>query len=210
MSCGVKVKVTELFYGLCRYYSSLGLTKSISWASWGQRTVSYFDQLGRMLGYNVATEDTLVSDEEWRCPTNLRGKRIDMTWMHPKTRLYTLALEHQGSNNPKKIQLDIEKLAQIGALKSTLKVLIVYGQDTMQVQTWVNQTVKKTSGHKGSFLLINIPNPNSFKKKEPFEKLQARLINERGDLIGVGTAEARMESTIGRFLSDPEWHFSRK
>jgi len=207
---GARMKVTELFYGLCRYYSSLGLTEDISWSSWGQRTVSYFDQLGRMLGYTVNTEDTLISDEEWKCPPKLKGKRIDMTWTHPKTRLYILALEHQGSNNPTKIQLDIEKLAQIGTLKSTLKILIVYGQDTKQVQTWVKQIISKTAGHKGSFLLINIPNPNSFQKTKPFKELHARLINEQGDLIGAGTAEARMESTTGRFFSNPKWYSSRK
>ena len=124
---------TELFFGLCRYYSSLGLDEDISWGSWGQRTISYFDQLGRMLGYRVTTEDTLTDDEEWECPPELRGKRIDMTWIYPDRNVYALALEHQGSNNPKKITMDIKKLS----VMACLKILIVYRQDTNNVQSWI-------------------------------------------------------------------------
>jgi hypothetical protein len=77
------MKPSELFYGLCRYYGSLGLTRDVNWNSCGQRTLSYFNQLGRMRGYDVNTEDTLTSDDEWKCPAKLRGKRIDMVWMTP-------------------------------------------------------------------------------------------------------------------------------
>ena len=89
---------TELFFGLSRYYSSLGLDRDITWNSWSQRTFSYFDQLGRMLGYIVVTEDTLTDVESWKCPPTLRNKRIDMTWIYPDRNEYALAMEHQGSN----------------------------------------------------------------------------------------------------------------
>jgi len=193
------MKPSELFFGLCRYYSSLGLTRDVSWSSCGQRTVSYFDQLGRMLGYNVTTEDTLTSDEEWQCPRKLHGKRIDMTWTNPDKNLYALALEHQGSKNPKKIKLDIEKLAQIGCLK----VLIIYGQETNEAQNWIKGILKKTEDIKGDFLLLNIP--HYFDKKPPM-KLQARLFDNRGKISAVGTAEARKESITGLdFFANVKW-----
>lgn len=90
------MKPSELFFGLCRYYSSLGLTRNVSWSSCGQRTLSYFDQLGRMLGYNVMAEDTLTSTDDWKCPKKLYKRRVDMTWTTPRGNNYVLALEHQG------------------------------------------------------------------------------------------------------------------
>jgi len=194
------MKASELFFGLCRYYSSLGLDKDVSWSSYGLRTMSYFDQLGRMLGYNVRTEDTLTSDEEWKCPEKLRNKRIDMVWMTPEKNLYVVAIEHQGSKSPEKIKLDIEKLAQIGCLK----VLVVYGQDTGEVKNWIKDILKKTEDTKGDFLLVSIP---YYFDKTPPEKLQARLLDRNGKILGSGIAEARREKSTGLdFFANAKWH----
>ena len=187
---------TELFFGLCRYYSSLGLDEDITWSSWGQRTIAYFDQLGRMLGYKVYTEDTLTSTEDWECPPSLYLKRIDMTWVYPDRDIYALAMEHQGSNNPRTIRLDIKKLS----IMDCFKVLVVYQQDTDKVQKWIQ---KEVSRGEGDFVLINIP---SYFSDTTIEKLAARLVSDQGKLIGAGTAEARKESITGlRFFSNPRW-----
>ena len=194
------MEAIELFFGLCRYYSSLGLDKDITWSSWSRRTITFFDQLGRMLGYKVATEDTLTDVEGWKCPSELRGKRIDITWVYPDRNVYALALEHQGSNNPEKIKLDIKKLS----VMACLKILVVYRQDTNNVQRWIKNELSGIESE-GSFLLINIP--DYFRDKPPIKRLEARLIDEDGKLVGAGTAEARKESITGlRFFLNPKWY----
>jgi hypothetical protein len=194
------MEAPELFFGLCRYYSSLGLDRDISWSIWSQRTLSYFDQLGRMLGYIVETEDTLTDMENWKCPKALRGKRIDMTWIYPDRNVYALALEHQGSNNPKKIVLDIKKLSVVACPR----ILLVYRQNTSEVQKWIKNEIRKTGIEGGYFLVINIP--GYFREKPPIEKLESRLADERGKLVAVGTAEARKERITGlRFFSNIKW-----
>jgi hypothetical protein len=195
------MKQSELFFGLCKYYSSLGLDQDVSWSTWSQRTVSYFDQLGRMLGYVVQTEDTLTDMDNWKCPKAMKGKRIDMTWIHPNRDEYAIALEHQGSNSLEKIALDIKKLCLILGLK----VLVVYRQNTLEIQKIVAREVPKIDGQEGSFLLINIP--DYFRDKRPIKRLEARLIDENGKLVAAGTAEARKESITGlRFFSNIRWH----
>lgn len=195
----------ELFFGLCRYFGSLGLDRDISWSTWSQRTLSYFDQLGRMLGYIVETEDTLTNTDDWKCPKELRGKRIDMTWTFPDTNNYALAFEHQGSNSVKKITLDIKKLSLILGLK----VLVVYRQDTLKIQRIVEKEVPKIEDQKGFFLLLNIP--DYFRAKPPIKKLESRLIDDSGKLVAAGSAEARIERITGlHFFSNVKWFPKRQ
>lgn len=194
------MEVSELFFGLCRYYSSLGLDRDISRSTWSQRTLSYFDQLGRMLGYNVETEDTLTDMDDWKCPKALRGKRIDMVWFYPDKNKYALALEHQRSNSLEKIKLDIQKLSLILGLK----VLIVYRQNTLKIQKLVAKEVVKIEDQKDLFLILNIP--KYFREKPPLEKLEARVIDDNGKLVVAGTAEARKENLTGlRFFTNIKW-----
>ena len=193
---------SELFFGLCRYYSSLGFDEIVNWNTWTQRSLAYFDQLGRMLGYRVYTEDTLTDTEDWKCPKELRRKRIDMTWIDPDKDEYALALEHQKSNSLKKIRLDIKKLSLILGLR----VLVVYRQDTLRMQKLAAREISKIEGHGDYFLLFNIPHPRHFREKPPVEKLDSRLIDDNGKLVAVGSAEARKESKTGlRFFSKPKW-----
>lgn len=191
---------SELFFGLCRYYSSLGLDDDVPWSTWTRRSLSYFDQLGRMLGYKVATEDTLTDTDDWKCPKALRGKRIDMVWFYPDKNVYALALEHEGSNSLERIKLDIKKLAVILGLR----VLVVYRQDTSRIQKIVAKEVAKIEDHGNAFLLLNIP--DYFRDKPPIKKLESRLIGDDGKLVAVGTAEARKERMTGlRLFSKPRW-----
>ena len=194
------MEASELFFGLCRYYSSLGLDQDISWSTWSQRTLSYFDQLGRMLGYRVETEDTLTDTDDWKCPKELQGKRIDMTWSYPDKEEYALAFEHQGSNSLKKITLDIKKLSLIIGLK----ILVVYRQDTLKIQKLIEKEVVKVEDQEGFFALLNIP--DYFRDEPPIKKLECRVINEKGKLVASGTAEARKERITGlRFFSNIKW-----
>ena len=194
------MEASELFFGLCKYYSSLGLDRDITWSTWSQRSLSYFDQLGRMLGYRVSTEDFLSDTANWNCPKELQGKRIDMVWIYPEKNDYALALEHQGSNSLEKIKLDIKKLSVILGLK----VLIVYHQNTLKIQELAARELTKIEEQEGSFLLMNIP--DYFRDKPPINKLEARLIDDNGKLVAAGLAEARLESTTGlRFFSNPRW-----
>lgn len=196
---------SELFFGFCRYFSSLGLDDDVPWSTWTQRSLSYFDQLGRMLGYKTNTEDALTDSDGWRCPKSLQGKRIDLVWFYPDKNEYALSLEHQGSNSPRKINLDIRKLAVIQGLK----VLVVYRQNTLKIQKSAAKEVSKIEDQEGSFLLLNVP--NYFRDRSPIEKLETRLINERGRLVAVGTAEARKENITGlRFFAKPEWVSKRR
>lgn len=199
------MNAVELFFGLCRYYSSLGLDEDINWNSWAQRTLTYFEQLGRMLGYKVFTEDTLTDTEDWKCPRQLRRKRIDMTWIYPDKNRYALALEHQGSDNPEKIRLDIKKLS----VMACPKVLIVYRQDTPKIQKIIRKELAKAGVEESDFfLLINIP--DYFRDAPPIKKLEARLIDKYGKLAAVGTAEARREKITGlRFFAHPKWYQKR-
>lgn len=187
--------------GLCRYYSSLGFGEEISWSLWTQRTLSYFDQLGRMLGYRVETEDTLTDMDDWECPKALRYKRIDMVWFYPDKNRYALALEHQRFNSLGRIRLDIRKLSLILGLK----VLVVYRQDTKKIAKIAMKEVAKIGDQKDFFLLLNIPHPRAFGKKPPI-KLHARLIDDNGKLVAAGSAEARKETITGlRFFSNIGW-----
>lgn len=191
----------EIFYGLCRYYSSLGIVDEINWSAWTLRTLSYFDNLGRMLGYRVNTEDTYTKkdEDEWEVPKDLRRKRIDLTWREINTDLYKLALEHQGSSNPDHIKLDIKKLIFIGGLR----VLILYNQDIEKVEKWLIKYIKQYEMD-GLFMLITFP--HYFTTEESIKKLRARLYNNTGTLIGEGAAEGRMESSTGLlFFSNANW-----
>jgi len=154
-----------------------------------------------MLGYVVQTEDTLTDMDNWKCPKAMKGKRIDMTWIYPDRNEYAIALEHQGSNSLEKITVDIKKLCLILGLK----VLVVYRQNTLQIQKIAAREIPKIDGQEGSFLLINIP--DYFRDKPPIKRLEARLIGENGKFVAAGTAEARKESITGlRFFSNIKWH----
>ena len=123
-----------------------------------------------------------------------------MTWVYPDRNVYALALEHQGTNNPKKIMLDIKKLSVL----ASPKILMVYRQTTNEVQKWIKDELKKTGIEAGYFLLINIP--DYFRDKPPIKKLEARLIDEHTKVVNVGTAEARKERITGlRFFSSIKW-----
>lgn len=83
-----------------------------------------------MLGYKLKKEDSFTDTDGWKCPKELQRKRLDIGWISSKNNELVLALEHEGSNSPEKMIIDIRKLP----LCHGLKVLVVYRQDTVRIQ----------------------------------------------------------------------------
>lgn len=73
------VSAREIFLGFSRYYNSLNINESESLSTITGRLLSYFDTLGRMLGYRIRSENTLKSLVS-SCPKNLESKKVDMIW----------------------------------------------------------------------------------------------------------------------------------
>ena len=73
------------------------------------------------------------------------------------------------------------------------------------IQKWIIKELKTERIEGDPFLLINIP--DHFRESPPIKKLEARLIDSNGKLVGAGTAEARMERITGlRFFANPKWY----
>lgn len=168
-----------MFYGFCKYFSSLGITTT--WRNpslWKYRIYHFFDNLGRMLGYDVITEDTFRKSDGIK---ELVGKRIDMTWLTPEND-YFLALEYE---NTRKIDNDIDKLVAM----SGLRVLVMFRFDftDKQIIKKIQTKSKKFDVGDSEFFVIILP--HIFEVKEPFQKLRALLFNSKAEVYGYGGAE---------------------
>jgi hypothetical protein len=106
-----------------------------------------------MLGYDIGTEDAITSDDEWKCPPKLKGKRTDVTWY--KGTQYFFALEYQSSSKISKIKNDIQKLA----VYPNQRVLIIYNKNELSyIIKIIQKAMKKEPQDKDStFLLIVLP-----------------------------------------------------
>jgi len=173
------VKESEIFYGFCKYFSSLGITADPTPSTWKYRIYYFFDVLGRMLGYEVYTEDTFKKNDGIK---KLVGKRVDMTWVSPKSNRYVLALEYE---NTKNIDDEIMKLASM----TGLRVLVMFRYDFTEKE--IIDKIKlqqiKDNPEQSKFLVLILP--HLFQNWEPFEKLRAWLFDAKGQIIGFGTAE---------------------
>jgi len=172
------MKVSELFYGFCNYFSSLGITAKPTPSMWKYRVYYYFDMLGRMLGYDVSTEDTFTKEDGFK---NLCGKRIDMTWAKPNSRDYALALEYE---NTKAIDDEIEKLASTCGLR--VLVMFKHNFRLTEVSKKIRSSLAKTGDQTSDFFVIILP--KVFTRKKPFEKLICLLIDKEGRTKGCGKA----------------------
>ena len=112
------VEPSEIFYGFCKSFSSLGITIAPTPSTWKYRVYFFFDTLGRMLGYEVFTEDTFTKGDGIK---ELVGKRIDNTWVTPESD-YALSLEYE---NTKNIDDEIAKLAAM----TGLRILVMFRFD---------------------------------------------------------------------------------
>lgn len=172
------VEVSEIFYGFSKLFSSLGLTSTPTASTWKYRVYYFFDNLGRMLGYEVFTEDTFRKEDELK---NLVGKRIDMTWQTADLSKYVMALEYE---NTKRIENDIKKLVAISGLR--ILVMFRFNFTNEEIVGKIRAESKDYRGG-GPFLVLILP--MLFRPKRPFEKLTAILLDSKGKVCGSGSAE---------------------
>ncbi len=172
------VKESEIFYGFCKYFSSLGISTAPTPSTWKYRVYYFFDLLGRMLGYEVFTEDTFKKSDGVK---ELVGKRLDMTWISPISHDYAFALEYE---NTRKIDDEICKLVCVTGLR--VLVIFRYFNDKEIIEK-IRQTQEKYGPQKSNFLVLILP--EYFQWNEPFEKLRALLFDSKGRVIGFGSAE---------------------
>ena len=173
------VSVSEIFYGFCKSFSSLGITVAPTPSTWKYRVYYFFDLLGRMLGYTVFTEDQFKESDGIK---ELIGKRIDMTWVAPKSDKYVLALEYE---NTRKIDDEIEKLAAVNGLR--VLVMFRYDYTDEEIMEKIRTKLKKFGEDDSGFLVLILP--EYFRWEKPFEKLRALLLNSEGQVVGFGSAE---------------------
>ena len=173
------VDASEIFYGFCKYFSSLGITVAPTPSTWKYRVYYFFDMLGRMLGYKVFTEDTFRKSDGIK---ELVRKRIDMTWVTPKSDKYVLALEYENTRN---VEDEIDKLVAMTGLRAL--VMFRFNYTDKQIIEKIRPKLKKFDEKDSDFLVLILP--NYFEWKKPFEQLRAFLFNSKGQIIGFGTAE---------------------
>jgi hypothetical protein len=188
------VEESEIFYGFCKYFSSLGISNAPTPSTWKYRVYYFFDLLGRMLGYEVLTEDTFKKADGVK---ELVGKRLDMTWMSPISRDYAFALEYE---NTKRIDDEISKLACITGLR--VLVIFRYFKDA-EIMEKIRQTQEKYGPQESNFLVLILP--EYFKWDEPFEKLRALLFDPKGRVIGFGSAEGYIGANEICAFKDVSW-----
>lgn len=193
------VSVSEIFYGFCKSFSSLGITVAPTPSTWKYRIYYFFDMLGRLLGYEVFTEDTFKKSDGIR---KLVGKRIDITWVTPKTGEYVLALEYENTRN---VDDEISKLAAMQGLR--VLVMFRYDYTDKDIIDKVRRAMKEFDQADSDFLVLILP--SYFKWKKPFEKLRALHFDSKGKIIGFGNAEGftgRNEVCSFRKIS---WHIRK-
>lgn len=172
------VEVSEIFHGFCRLFSSSGLTSEPTASTWKYRVYYFFDNLGRMLGYEVFTEDTFTKKDGLE---SLVGKRIDMTWRTADLSEYVMALEYE---NTRKIDNDIKKLAAMSGLR--ILVMVRFDFTDEEIIEKIKVEVKEYRGDDPFLVLIL---PRQFRPSKPFEKLTAILLDSKGKVCGSGSAE---------------------
>ncbi|MFW9996004.1 MAG: hypothetical protein ACFFD4_28445 [Candidatus Odinarchaeota archaeon] len=123
----------DLFYGFTTNYHSFHLKGGLSDTTWTHRIMGYFDQLGRMLGYEVLFEHN----------------RYDLTWRdYTEYHLYkkeepeiSLHLEHE--NQPDFDRITSETLRnKIQASNAAVAVAIAYpNPESMfdNLENWINE-----------------------------------------------------------------------
>ena len=179
------VNAEEIFKGFCRHYNSFNIIYDETLSTHTSRLVSYFDTLGRMLGYRIFSEYSMGKLIP-ACSQDLEGKKVDIVWGYfnngGKIRL-ELAAELQQSFNLSEYEKDIKKLATLSA---KLKVFYCAAKDSEEIVDMVVEELGQHSGkEKNQFLIIVDPwvSPSKFGEG----KFRGILLDHTGKL-GVGTA----------------------
>jgi hypothetical protein len=194
--------------GFCRYYNSLNLEFRESVATHSHRILSYFDMLGRMLGYSIVTENKMKSFAEltdFSFPPELRNTKIDMLWCDwNEFNPFVLALESQQSPEPDQTMKDMRKLL---AIPANLRVLYCSSENSDTLVEEIRNGIEKApKDMKRPFLAIIDPWVSRDKFAEG--SLKGIYFNENGATRGVGIAKVG-QRTDGlnriRVLSEARW-----
>ena len=181
------VSAREIFLGFSRYYNSLNIIYSESLSTHTGRLLSYFDELGRMLGYRILSENTLRNLVS-TCPKKHEKKKVDIiwNWEEGETESYELAVESQQSPNMSLIKKDTVKLAIV---PSRLKVLYCAAEDHNKILAAIRKIRKQWKDNQGEFLAIVDPWVGTSGFAEG--TLRGILLSPQGRIEGEGTAKTR-------------------
>ncbi len=181
------VDAKEIFKGFCRYYNSFHIVYDESLSTHTSRLVSYFDTLGRMLGYRIFSEYS-IGKLIPTYPLDLKNKKIDIVWgaFNNEGRIQIeLAAELQQSFNMPDYEKDIKKLATLSA---KLKVFYCAANNSEEIMKSVTEEINRhNTQEKSQFLVIVDPwvNPSKFCEG----KIRGMLLDPAGELAGEGTAD---------------------
>lgn len=202
------VHVHELYLGFVRYYNSFNISGEETFSTHTSRILSYFDRLGRMLGYRIASEMTMNKLIE-NCPKDLSNKKIDLTWwryIDDDEYEYELGLESQQTPNINKIKQDIRKLVY---LSSNHLMLYCSWNDPKYILNLVKKDFIKYGNKNADFLIVVDPWTTITPGCEG--KVFSFLIDKKGNLLGVGSAQVSCIEDASRFIrifSNAKWNYS--
>lgn len=184
------VRPSELFMGFSRYYNSLGISFEESTQTNTNRIISYADQLGRMLGYDIFSEHSfgkLFEMVNKKCPSDFRAKKPDVCWgcITEKEGLrYELVLESEQQMDEEKIARDIRKLL---IFPSKLKILYCARSLPETIIELVRKEAKEVPKTEGHFLLLIDPWVN--RRTFAVGNLEGILLDSNLEVTHVGMAE---------------------
>jgi len=201
------VQAHELFLGFVRYYNSLNIHVDETASTRTNRILSYYDELGRMLGYRISSEITMNNLIE-NAPKSLSKMKMDLVWwrkLDEQNYEYELGLESQDSPNMQKIRQDIRKLSY---LPSNNLLLYCSFEDTENIIKLLKRDFLKYGSNHSQFLTII----DAWTDKTAFDEgvIRAILINKQGDLLGEGYAKPssiRDNDNYLRILSEAKWMY---
>lgn len=202
------VQPHEFFLGFMRYYNALNISNVESQDTETKRVLSYFDMMGRMLGYSVTSELTMKT-VVGKVPESVEKMKIDQLWMNRAQGQteYELALESQLTNKLDRIKKDIRKLARIPANNLLLYCNWNSPEEVLKI---AKKAIKKYGKMEDTKFLV-IVDPWTDPKSMDVGKFNGYLLNTDGEIIGHGTAVGSVlkdEDQSLRVISNSNWSYS--
>jgi hypothetical protein len=200
------VDAEEIFKGFCRTYNTFNIIFDESLSVHTSRFTSFFDALGRMLGYRIFSEYTMKKLLP-TCPQNLENNQIDIIWGNYANSgeiQVELAVELQQEFNITEYEKDIRKLVTIPA---NLKVFYCAAKDSAEIAHKIIEELKKSPMHRvDQFLIIVDPwvGPERFGEG----KIKGILLDNEGRTMAKGSAEVmklKDNNQYLRILSNVQW-----
>jgi hypothetical protein len=181
------VYAREIFMGFCRYYNSLNLDFYESITTHTGRLLSYFDVLGRMLGYRITTEGTIKKLSElfkFSFPPQMSKQKADMIWWQFLEKPVELVVESQQKADIDEITKDIKKLMVIPA---RLRVLYCAFENYNTIVEKIRREIQSYRDKKSQFLVMIDPwvSPSTFSEGI----FKGFLFDEKAQIIGESSAK---------------------